>query len=111
MGNESTLLIIVDYVKANPMQTAAQISQATGINLLTVHRQLSGGYKKISAGTFTRVKATRALPPNKDGRIRGSFCYLYSINPKPKPETKNLVNAKRGLTQTQLDNFIFGARP
>ncbi len=111
MGNESTLSIIVDYVKTNPMQTATQISKATGLNLLTVHRQLSGGYKKISVGTFIRVKETRQLPPNKDGRIRGSFCYLYSINPNQKPEAKNLVNVKRGLTQAQLNNFIFGARP
>jgi hypothetical protein len=108
MGNASTLSIILDYVKSNPMQTATQISRATGINLLTVHRQLSGGYKKISAGTFTRVKVTRALPPNKDGRIRGSFCYLYSVNPNYKKESKEIV-PKKAINRDPITSAWFGA--
>lgn len=109
MGNASTLSIIVDYVKSNPMNTATQISQATGLNLLTVHRQLSGGYKKISAGTFTRVKATRALPPHKDGRIRGSFCYLYSVNPNYKKESKE-IHPKKMINRDPITAALFGTR-
>ena len=106
MGNPSTLSLIFDYVKANPMQTATQISQATGLNELTVHRQLSGGYKKISAGTFLRKKVTRSLPPNKDGRIRGSFCYLYFVNPNQNTEVKKVV--KKSLQRDPITAALFG---
>lgn len=109
MGYESKLPTIFDFVKHNPMMTATQISMATGINELTVHRHLTGGRGKINEDLFIRKKVNSKR--NDADRVRGTFHYLYSINPKPKPETKNLVNAKRGLTQTQLDNFIFGARP
>ena len=80
MTNESRLPVIFDYVKANPMRTAAKIAEDLGLNYLTVQRQLSGGYKKISEGTFLRTKVTRTLEKGADGHARGSYCFLYFIN-------------------------------
>lgn len=108
MGHESTLPIIFDYVKNNPKKTASEISDATGLNLLTVHRHLSGGYKKISAGTFIREKETRCLPPHKDGRIRGSFCYRYSVNPN-KNSAKSDIEKKKVFVRDPITAALFGA--
>lgn len=107
MAQESKLPIIFDFVKKNPNMTATQISQLTGIDALTVHRHLTGGRGKINDGLFIREKVTgQRVDPG--GRIRGTFHFIYSINPNPKPESKSLVNKKRGFKHGQLNNFIFG---
>jgi hypothetical protein len=106
MSNISKLPVIFDYVKNNPKKTALEISEATGLNLLTVHRQLSGGYKKISVGTFVREKETRSLPPHKDGRIRGSFCYRYSVN-ENKNDGQNAAK-KKVFVRDPITAALFG---
>lgn len=106
MAHESKLPIIFDFVKKNPNMTATQISQLTGIDALTVHRHLTGGRGKINEGLFIRAKVT-AQRVDPGGRIRGTFHFIYSINPNPKPESKLLVNQKRGFKPAQLNNFIF----
>lgn len=113
MGNQSTLFQILAYVKENSRQSANQISQATGLNLLTVHRQLNGGYKQISAGTFIREKSTRALPANKDGRVRGSYCWLYSVNPNISKnvalKTLPTTSKKKEIQRDPITAALFGA--
>ena len=108
--NESKLPAIYDFVKRNPKVTAAQISQATGINELTIHRHLTGGRKKINEDLFIREKVN-GKRVDAGNRIRGTFHYLYSINPDPKPSTKTVLRQKRGFKPSQLNNFIFGVRP
>jgi predicted transcriptional regulator len=107
MGYESQLPAIFDFVKRNPKMTATQISRATGINELTVHRHLTGGRGKINQGLFIREKVI-GKRIDKGNRVRGTFHYLYSVNPKPEQKVKEIVKEKRGFKPSQLNNFIFG---
>lgn len=106
MKNESKFPVIYEYVKNNPMKTATQIAIATGINELTCHRHLSGGRGKLSNGMFIREKVN-AKRIDAGNRIRGTYHYLYSINPEAKQPPKR-INQRKVTQRDAITAAWFG---
>jgi len=108
---ESVFNIVYEYVKLNPNQSVIDIAKNTGINELTVHRHLNGGRSKEHHVVFLRVKSTKKLM-HPDGVVRGSYIYLYSINPiKSKyitRSTKKQSNKSPKFVRDPITAALFG---
>lgn len=87
--------------------TATQISKATGINELTVHRHLSGGRGKLTNGLFERIKICKKRIDAGE-RVRGSYHYLYSISSNIKQEPKKIA-LKKVIKRDPITAALFGA--
>lgn len=107
----SPFQIIYDYVKANPKKSVAEISTATGLKNLTVHRYLKGGRAVHQLGIFARERITYQLPPDKNGIVRGGYCFLYSLNPHyepPKPIPTNYKERSYPIYMDPITAALFG---
>jgi hypothetical protein len=100
---DSLFHITYDYVKNNPKKSAAEISKATGVMEVTVQRHLTCGRAKNKSPIFQRVKITRNLR-HHDGIMRGSYCFLYSIN-------QNYDPAKSVIFDVQQNHVKFVRDP
>ncbi|MBU3639988.1 hypothetical protein [Polynucleobacter sp. AP-RePozz3-80-G7] len=103
---------VIDFVKHNQPVSAQQVSEATGLHKLTVHRHLNGGRGKMTNGIFIREKATKKVV-HPGGRIRGAFHYVYFINPSiqpiPRMKPKQVVIKRDPITAALFGSVMIAA--
>lgn len=97
---------VIDFVKQNQPVSAKEVSEATGLHKLTVHRHLTGGRGKMTNGLFIREKVTKKVA-HQNGRIRGSYYYVYLINPEMKP-TPRIQPKKAEIKRDPITAALFG---
>jgi hypothetical protein len=106
--SKAILNLIYEYVKHHPKKTATEISQATGIKSLSVQRYLNSSRLKYKIMMFERVKVTRKLR-HEDGKIRGSYCFLYSIHHNYEPDSPVVLDvpAPNKFVRDQITAALF----
>ena len=106
---ENELITTLNFVRANGPVSVKEISEKTGLHKLTVHRHLNGGRGKFAHRLFIREKVTEKLNPDQNGRVRGKFYFLYSINPC---DTNNIAHStplKKGAVIDPITAAFFGS--
>lgn len=103
---KSVINIIVACVAKHQPIAALDVARIAGVDPLTAHRYLSGGRGKMTNGQFKRVKVnSKRIDP--DGRVRGVYKYLYSINEIPK-QTLKQVHKKLNVKRDPLIAAMYG---
>lgn len=106
---EKELITTLNFVRANGPVSIKEISEKTGLHKLTVHRHLNGGRGKLAHRLFIRVKVTEKLSPDHNGRVRGKFYFLYSINPCDTNDITHSTPLKNGAVIDPITTAFFGS--
>ena len=106
---EKELITTLNFVRANGPVSIKEISEKTGLHKLTVHRHLNGGRGKFAHRLFIREKVTEKLSPDLNGRVRGKFYFLYSINPCDKSDTAQSTSLKKCAIRDPITAAFFGS--
>ena len=106
MHNE--LITTLNFVRVHGPVSVKQISEKTGLHKLTVHRHLNGGRGKKGHKLFIRKKITGKLNPDKKGKVRGNFYFVYSINECDANEDMQPIPAKKSTTRDPITSALFG---
>ena len=106
MHNE--LITTLNFVRVHGPVSVKQISEKTGLHKLTVHRHLNGGRGKKGHKLFIREKITGKLNPDRKGKIRGKFYFIYSINECDVNEDIQPIPAKKSTTRDPITSALFG---
>ncbi len=106
---ENELITTLNFVRANGPVSVKEISEKTGLHKLTVHRHLNGGRGKLAHRLFIREKVTEKLSPDHNGRVRGKFYFLYSINPCDKNNIAQSASLKKSDVRDPITATFFGS--
>lgn len=106
---ENELITTLNFVRTNGPVSVKEISEKTGLHKLTVHRHLNGGIGKVTHQLFIREKVTEKLSPDHNGRVRGKFYFLYSINPFNKNDTAQSASLKKCAVRDPITAAFFGS--
>lgn len=106
---EKELITTLNFVRANGPVSIKEISEKTGLHKLTVHRHLNGGRGKFAHRLFIREKVTEKLSPDLNGRVRGKFYFIYSINPCNTNDITHSTSLKNGVVRDPITDAFFGS--